>query len=356
MFKRLLNIRSDKGVTLIALITTIIVLLILAGVTISAIVRGDGTVEKASEARNATENSNNKAILEDLVARAMGNEKGTTLHLDTLTNAVGNVGTVAAEGRNFTVTIQGYRYWVTDEGEVSLEKPIRIGDTVNYTTSLNNVTLDKWKILYEDENYTYIILDGYLPNSAVSNDVRTTYNLANGTGNYSILSTTNRADLLNAMTTSSNWSSLLTGTLNGTAIDYSSSQDTNIKAIGSLTLDLFVSSWNTKYSSEQLSKDKNTEMTDSIGWGYYVESSEYTTNSTRTSVNLSSAPGYSNTLYYPYTSTYERCDGCWLASPSAKDDTRVMSVAYGGSLGYNTYSATYRAFRPVVCLPASAFK
>ena len=61
MIKRLLNIKSTRGVTLVALIITIIVLLILAGVTINAVVGGEGTVEKASEAKNATENSNNKA-------------------------------------------------------------------------------------------------------------------------------------------------------------------------------------------------------------------------------------------------------------------------------------------------------
>ena len=229
MFKRLFNLKSNKGVTLVALIITIIVLLILAGVTINAVVGGEGTVEKASEAKNATENSNNKAIVENAVAIAMGKEKGTTLHLDTLTNAVGNVGTVAEEGKYFTVTIQNYKYWVTNTGNVTLDEPIRIGDTINYSTSLNGVTLDNWKIFYEDENYTYIILGDYLPNLAVniSGIERSTYT---DYGVYSSGATDDRKPLIDAMTIRSNWSNLLKGTLNGKTIDYSNSSDTNIYA------------------------------------------------------------------------------------------------------------------------------
>ena len=353
MFKRLLNIRSDKGVTLVALIITIIVLLILAGVTINAIVNGDGTIEKASEAKNATENSNNKAILEDLVARAMGNEKETTLHLDTLTNAVGNVGTVAAEGRNFTVTIQGYKYWVTDEGEVSFEKPIKIGDEVNYTTTLNEVTLDNWKVFYADGNYVYLILDDYLPNSAVSNTVKTTYNLANGYGNYCITSTTNKKDLIDAMTTSSNWDSLLTGTLNGKSIDYRSSTDTNVRAWGSPTLDLYVNSWNAKYPSNKMYIAKKTDMNDSVGWGYYVGSSE---NPKGIIMNVSNTSGYSDPLYYPHKTTYESCGGYWLASPSAFSNTGVMLIYCGGIVNAYDYNNSGLSIRPVVCLPASTLQ
>ena len=45
---------NNKGITLIALIITIIVLLILSGVTIAAIVNGDGTIDKAKQASNNT--------------------------------------------------------------------------------------------------------------------------------------------------------------------------------------------------------------------------------------------------------------------------------------------------------------
>lgn len=44
--------QSQKGVTLVALVITIIVLLILAAVSIAAINPGDGLIENASDARD----------------------------------------------------------------------------------------------------------------------------------------------------------------------------------------------------------------------------------------------------------------------------------------------------------------
>ena len=351
MFKRLFNLKSNKGVTLVALIITIIVLLILAGVTINAVVGGEDTVEKASEAKNATENSNNKAIVENAVAIAMGKEKGTTLHLDTLTNAVGNVGTVAEEGKYFTVTIQNYKYWVTNTGNVTLDEPIRIGDTINYSTSLNGVTLDNWKVFYEDENYTYIILADYLPNSAVSSTIKTNYNLTNGTGDYSIKSTTNRKDLIDAMTTTLNWSSLLTGTLNGNNIDYRTSTDTNIKAMGSPTLDLYANSWNAKYPSNPIyTAQTASTMIDGYN-GYYVSG----TNNPPTTSEYRVSKSTTDRLYYPHNKIYEKCHGYWLASPSAYSNGSVVHVECYGSVYSYGYGDTNFAFRPVVSLPSNIF-
>ena len=48
------NLRKNKGITLIALVITIIVLLILAGVTINTIVGNENAMEKAKEAREKT--------------------------------------------------------------------------------------------------------------------------------------------------------------------------------------------------------------------------------------------------------------------------------------------------------------
>ena len=47
----------NKGITLISLVVTIIVLLILAGITIGTIFNDNGIIKKAQEAANATEDS-----------------------------------------------------------------------------------------------------------------------------------------------------------------------------------------------------------------------------------------------------------------------------------------------------------
>lgn len=43
--------KKEKGITLVALVITIIVLLILAGVTISLVVRDNGVINKARDAK-----------------------------------------------------------------------------------------------------------------------------------------------------------------------------------------------------------------------------------------------------------------------------------------------------------------
>lgn len=48
------NLRNEKGITLVALVVTIIVLLILAGVSLSLVAGGDGIIEKASTSVTAS--------------------------------------------------------------------------------------------------------------------------------------------------------------------------------------------------------------------------------------------------------------------------------------------------------------
>ena len=47
----MINLKGQKGITLIALVITIIVLLILAGITISQIASQDSAPNKAAEAK-----------------------------------------------------------------------------------------------------------------------------------------------------------------------------------------------------------------------------------------------------------------------------------------------------------------
>ena len=54
---RKINLKKEKGITLIALVITIIVLLILAGVAISMITGDSSIMNKAQEASWATKNA-----------------------------------------------------------------------------------------------------------------------------------------------------------------------------------------------------------------------------------------------------------------------------------------------------------
>lgn len=55
------NLRNEKGITLVALVVTIIVLLILAGVSLSLVAGGNGIIDKAV---TATDETNKGAAIE----------------------------------------------------------------------------------------------------------------------------------------------------------------------------------------------------------------------------------------------------------------------------------------------------
>ncbi len=62
------NIKEKRGITLIALAVTIVIILILAGVTIDAVFSENGIINKAKEAANSMNNAvtNDQAELNEL--------------------------------------------------------------------------------------------------------------------------------------------------------------------------------------------------------------------------------------------------------------------------------------------------
>lgn len=55
MKKKLIKVKKEKGITLIALVVTIVVLLILAGVTIAMLTGDNGILTQARKAKEETE-------------------------------------------------------------------------------------------------------------------------------------------------------------------------------------------------------------------------------------------------------------------------------------------------------------
>ncbi len=66
---------KQKGITLIALVITIIVLIILAGVTINALIGDNGILQKAQEAKERTQIGNEKEIIQLAMAELQIREK-----------------------------------------------------------------------------------------------------------------------------------------------------------------------------------------------------------------------------------------------------------------------------------------
>lgn len=176
---------GKKGITLISLVVTIIVLLILAGVTITTLTGDNGILTRASEAKNKTEEAQEKESLE-LAVTSSQMEDVNTLEIDkeNLENAIKQQ---FGNNKNFSVTDNGDGsflvnmndtqrvYYIDETGEIiDQSKILRIStadelkafrDDVNsgnayegwYVYLTNDITLDineEWKPIgkYSDDN------------------------------------------------------------------------------------------------------------------------------------------------------------------------------------------------------------
>ncbi len=83
-----LNVPKDKGVTILALTITIIILLILAGITIISLTGENGLIKNAGQAKEETEISNEKEILERATARNNGTRLKRKYRRRSIFNAV----------------------------------------------------------------------------------------------------------------------------------------------------------------------------------------------------------------------------------------------------------------------------
>ena len=73
--KKTKETKKNQGVTLIALAITIIVLLILAGVTVATLTGDNGIIKSSKDAKEQTEISEEKEVVDRATVQAMGNNK-----------------------------------------------------------------------------------------------------------------------------------------------------------------------------------------------------------------------------------------------------------------------------------------
>lgn len=134
--------KEQKGVTLIALVITIIVLLILAGVSIAMLTGDNGILTKAS---NSNETNSIAQIKEDVslaVSEIMANKADPTYNGNESTLSIKNIATIAARNdASLTIVTENPADTEISKEAASFDVTVnKITYRVTYTPKTDNAT------------------------------------------------------------------------------------------------------------------------------------------------------------------------------------------------------------------------
>ena len=85
------NLIKPNGITLMVLIITIIILLILAGITVTTLTGDNGLIKNAINAKEETEISNEKEVVDTAILKALENNKSGILVNEELQNELDKI-------------------------------------------------------------------------------------------------------------------------------------------------------------------------------------------------------------------------------------------------------------------------
>ena len=351
--------QANKGITLIALVVTIVVLIILATVSINAVLGQNGIIGKAKQAKEMYSNSIAKDNEEmDTLLNEMSqyeevkkDESGITATVDgkTVTITKDNVATylgkvvsnykptgttVAVGGTTYTVSNNYRLYYVDFEGKYGEKNGVylKADCTSNrYTLPITDTTAST------EENIKIKALNLSLYKDGVTSPTASNENMKEVT----------------FLTNTSNWNSLKTGAILADKVNY---------VVGAPSVEMMFDSYNTKYGLKDKAINTGTLTADteraklvyqytSGDEGYKVgpchdHGTEYGSYTSNYSVKTDSAI---DSMYYPGSS-----NSYWLASPAndIEDSVIIVHCGNGGYVG-NTYSQETNAFCPLVSLQSS---
>ena len=320
-----MKMKKNAGITMISLAVTIIVLIILAGVSISMIIGDNGIITQAQRAAKETANA-----------------------------------TIASEEQMNALIDELHRYSEDDESSGSLAELVtstNYGDYIDYPIDINNDgnTTNDWRIFYNDGEHVFIIAADYVPNTSryldnagTGMDIDSIYNLYWATPGPTTTQTVtdNILNLFRQSWTDYNTNvsgRCISSLLNINNWDGFVNNNYARYAIGGPTIEMWVESWNVRGYKKSYCDNTNRN-------GYYV--GDIKTSET-TNYDLSSDSGYKDTLYFPHQSGISNCYGYWVASPSACDMLSLVRINCNGYVDYNHCDNLNLGVRPLVCLNSS---
>ena len=365
--KKLKNNRQ-KGITLIALVVTITVLIILATVSINTVLGDNGIIKRAQKARDSYSNSQKS---EDEQMAVLANEmaeydegESSGGGIDTPTKPVEGI-TATVEGKTVTITKDNVGTYLGKvvTNYVPTKNSVTIGSTVYEVSTQYRLYYVDFDGKYGEKNGVYLKADCTSNNYALEED--TTVSTADNVkikalnpslykdGATSPTASNKNMKAVTFLTNTSNWNSLKTGASIADKVNY---------VVGAPSVEMMMDSYNTKYGLKdkainigELTADteraKLVYQYTSGDLGYKVgpchdNGTEYDYWTSDYSVKTDATI---DSMYYPGNSQYY-----WLASPSALGTTNVLYVVRlnGGYVASYVYNPDY-AFCPLVSLKST---
>ena len=373
--------KNAKGITLIALVITIIVLLILAGVTIATLTGDNGILNQAGKAKDKTTEAESIERVQVEVAGSYGLDG--TIDKDQLNKNLGNIAGLKIGESNFggenivkelpvTVTLNGYDIKINSNGGVEkipeIIAKIRANPQAYYGKKVTNYKAsdsdtNTYRIFYVDKDNDF--KDGY----------NTIYLKADFSGDVSCSTSYDPSQtLIKRMNplwaTKGNTVEAETTTISNPNEEaaarlcdpskwtaYCDTDKANY-AIGGPSVEMYVKSYNQAYNGIT---DSNVYT---LGATYRATSAPgyiYTLNGAQSTIsNKDYWTGTDSLNYTRYKSMYcgqngNKTGSWWLASPSASNSSSYYVCGVGGSsatLYYYGYDSR-RGVSPLVSLKSS---
>ena len=161
-------LNNKKGITLIALVVTVVVLIILAGVSINAVLGDNGIIKKANQAASVTKEAEVKEAINRTILEFYLTDDYETL--EDFLNAKVSEGKIDSVTKNAdgTLTVKKGEYSVTVENKTNSSNGSSSGGSTGGETQTPEITIGEAKVVANSDGTGSAITDAasvYLGNT-----------------------------------------------------------------------------------------------------------------------------------------------------------------------------------------------
>ena len=202
------KLKNKKGITLIALVVTVVVLIILAGVSINAVLGDNGIIKKANQAASVTKEAEVKEAINRTILEFYLTDDYETL--EDFLNAKVSEGKIDSVTKNAdgTLTVKKGEYSVTVENKTNSSGGSSSGGSTGGETQTPEITIGEAKVVANSDGTGSAITDAasvYLGNTLY---ITFSHSITGGT-------TTVDKTIPYAVTANGTYTFTVTGTVNG---------------------------------------------------------------------------------------------------------------------------------------------